>query len=355
MRDDLKAKIVSWGLQLGFQKVGVSKLDLADDEARLHTWLEAGHHGEMEWMRSHGNKRSRPTELRPGTLSVISARMNYLPEPQAGAIEVLNEPSCAYISRYALGRDYHKVMRKRLLALADKISAASDDAGYRVFTDSAPVLEKPLARQAGLGWVGKHTNIIDRDHGSWFFLGEIYIDTLLPPDEPTSAHCGSCRACIDVCPTDAIVAPYQLDARRCISYLTIEHRGPIPLELRHAIGNRIYGCDDCQLFCPWNRYAQVTNEEDFHARHGLQKPSLLSLFEWTEAQFLRFTEGSAMRRVGYTRFLRNIAVALGNAPASAKCLTVLSRRLGEVDELVAEHIRWAIDEQQRKLRDSAAR
>ncbi len=339
--DALARTIKDWGRELGFGKVGIAGIDLATDEARLDAWLAQDRHGTMEYMRRHGTRRTRPAELVPGTLRVVSARMDYL-TPSADPQAVLDDPALGYVSRYALGRDYHKVLRARLAQLAERIAHAAGTAGYRAFTDSAPVLEKPLAREAGLGWVGKHTNVLDRHDGSWFFLGEIYTDLPLPLDTPVTAHCGSCTACIDVCPTRAIVAPCELDARRCISYLTIEHHGSIPEELRAAMGNRIYGCDDCQLVCPWNRYAKLSAEPDFRVRHGLDAPRLVELFAWTEEEFLRRTEGSAIRRVGYERWLRNVAVALGNAPASTEIVAALRAREHDPSEVVREHVRWAL-------------
>jgi epoxyqueuosine reductase len=340
--DTLARTIKDWGRELGFQKVGIAGVDLHADEQRLAAWLDQGRHGTMAYMPLHGTRRTRPAELVPGTLRVVSARMDYLTEA-ADPTAVLDDPALGYVSRYALGRDYHKVLRSRLARLADRIAAAAGTAGYRAFTDSAPVLEKPLARDAGLGWVGKHTNLLDRHDGSWFFLGEIYTDLPLPVDAPVTAHCGSCTACIDVCPTRAIVAPYELDARRCISYLTIEHHGSIPVELRAAMGNRIYGCDDCQLVCPWNRYAKLSAEPDFRVRHGLDAPRLVELFAWSEEEFLRRTEGSAIRRVGYERWLRNVAVALGNAPPSDAIIAALRSREDDPSELVREHVRWALE------------
>ena len=307
----LAAQVKDWGRELGFQKVGIAAIELPQDEQRLVDWLAAGRHGEMAYMQRHGTLRARPAELVPGTVRVISARMDYWPrgaDPDA----VLADAALGYVSRYALGRDYHRILRTRLARLADQLAAAVGAAGYRAFTDSAPVLEKALARDAGLGWIGKHTNLLDRHDGSWFFLGEIFTDVPLPVDAPVTAHCGSCTACLDVCPTQAIVAPYQLDARRCLSYLTIELDGPIPEEFRAALGNRIYGCDDCQLVCPWNRYAKTTAEQDFLPRHGLDAPRLVELFAWTEAEFLHRTAGSAIHRIGHVRWLRNIAIALGN-------------------------------------------
>ena len=338
----LKADIRRWCTELGFQQAGVSDIDLETAEQRLAAWLDDGCHGTMGYMARHGTKRSRPGELVPGTVRVISVRMDYLPEPQETAIGLLDDESRAYVSRYALGRDYHKVMRRRLQRLADRIQAKIGDFGYRVFVDSGPVLEKPLAEKAGIGWIGKHTNLINRDHGSWFFLGELYTDLPLPVDTPEETHCGSCRACIDVCPTGAIVAPYTLDARRCISYLTIELADAIPEQFRKAIGNRIYGCDDCQLFCPWNKFATVSEEPDFAPRHGLDDAQLCELFRWSEDDFLRRTEGSAIRRIGYERWLRNIAVALGNAKTTPGLVACLQERQHDESPMVAEHVAWAL-------------
>ena len=344
----LKGDIVRWGRELGFQQLGVSDTDLAEAESRLRTWLNAGRHGTMEYMQRHGTRRSRPADLVPGTVRVISARMDYLPAENDDPRSRLDDDSRAYVSRYALGRDYHKVMRHRLKTLAARIERHTDSSGYRVFVDSAPVLEKPIAEKAGLGWIGKHTNLINKDAGSWFFLGELYTDLPLPVDSATSAHCGTCRACIDVCPTDAIVAPYRLDARRCISYLTIELKGPIPVEFRNAIGNRIYGCDDCQLYCPWNKFARPTAEGDFAPRHGLDAAELTELFAWSEATWLERTTGSAIRRIGYERWLRNIAVALGNAAGTPRVVAALESRRDSSSGLVAEHVAWALAEQRRK-------
>jgi epoxyqueuosine reductase len=337
----LVARIRAWGAELGFAEVGIAGIELADDEARLLAWLGAGRHGEMDWMARHGTRRSRPAELVPGTASVISVRLDYLPEA-AEMAAVLADPEAAYISRYALGRDYHKVLRNRLQTLAERIESVIGPFGYRAFTDSAPVMEKPLARNAGLGWIGKHTNLINKTTGSWFFLGEVYTDLHLPPDVPASDHCGTCTRCIEACPTGAIVAPYQLDARLCISYLTIEHAGSIPEPLRVQIGNRIYGCDDCQLVCPWNKFARLSAEPDFRERHGLGQASLLDLFGWTEAEFLARTEGSAIRRIGHERWLRNIAVALGNGPPTDAAIAALRVRLGHPSALVREHVTWAL-------------
>jgi len=342
---DLAATLQRWGQELGFQRLGVAALDLAAHEGRLLDWLAAGFHGEMGYMARHGVKRSRPAELVPGTVRAISARMDYLPPDAAEPWSVLRRPELGYVSRYALGRDYHKVLRRRLQRLAERIANTIGPFGYRVFVDSAPVLEKALAEQAGLGWIGKHSNLLDRRAGSWFFLGEIYVDLPLPVDAPASEHCGRCVACLEICPTRAIVAPYRVDARRCISYHTIELHGPIPREFRRAIGNRIYGCDDCQLVCPWNRFARPGVEPDFRARHGLDAPSLLELFDWDEAEFLYRTEGSAIRRIGHERWLRNVAVALGNAPRSPGILDALRARLAHPSALVREHVAWALGEQ----------
>lgn len=343
---ELRNAIDRWGKALGFQQIGVSDIDLQEAGEQLQDWLDDGRHGEMHYMQRHGSKRSRPDELVPGTIRVISARMDYLPEPQSDAQQLLDHPSRAYVSRYALGRDYHKVLRGRLQKLARQIEAQIGVFGYRVFVDSAPVLEKALARKAGIGWIGKHTNIIHDKAGSWFFLGELYTDLPLPVDasaEQTS-HCGSCTACLDVCPTQAITGPYQLDGRRCISYLTIELRGSIPQEFRKAIGNRIYGCDDCQLFCPWNKFARPTAEGDFAPRHGLDNAELVELFAWTEQEWLQKTEGSAIRRIGYACWLRNIAVALGNATTTPEVIAALESQIESPLKLVAEHAKWALQQ-----------
>lgn len=343
--NQLTEQIREWGLTLGFQQIGITGVHLGEAESHLQAWLAQQFHGTMDYMQKHGSKRTHPKELVPGTLRIISARMDYLP-PDTSIMETLNHPERAYLSRYALGRDYHKLIRKRLDLLAKKIQRHIGSMGYRVFTDSAPVMEKPLAQQAGLGWIGKHTNLINSKAGSWFFLGEIFTDLPLPVDEPiTKSHCGSCTACMQVCPTNAIVAPYQLDARRCISYLTIELRGSIPVELRPMLGNRIYGCDDCQLFCPWNKFAKHTQEKEFHPRHRLDNAALLTLFAWSETEFLRRTEGSAIRRIGYDCWLRNIAVALGNAPRSDKIIDALQNRLAHSSALVREHVEWALERQ----------
>jgi epoxyqueuosine reductase len=340
----LAAKIKRWGEELGFQQLGIAEIALAADEAHLQTWLERGWHGEMGYMRRHGTRRSRPAELVPGTVRVISARMDYLPPAARDSWSVLRERTLGFISRYALGRDYHRLIRRRLQRLADRIEREVGPFGYRVFVDSAPVLEKALARDAGLGWIGKHTNLLNRHAGSWFFLGEIYTDLPLPADKAPRNHCGTCKACIDICPTRAIVAPYQLDARRCISYLTIEHRGAIPVEFRKVIGNRIYGCDDCQLVCPWNRYARVTTEPAFAPRHQLDGATLIELFAWSERDFMTRTEGSALRRIGFERWQRNLAVALGNAPTSAPVLAALNARSESTSPLVREHVQWALQQ-----------
>jgi epoxyqueuosine reductase len=338
----LAADIKAWGRELGFQKIGIADTDLGAAETRLLSWLGRGRHGEMHYMESHGTRRSRPQELQPGTLRVISARMDYLPGQTADSEAVMHDPQRGFISRYALGRDYHKLLRSRLQKLADRIESQAGPFQYRAFSDSAPVLEKALAEKAGLGWIGKHTNLIDKQTGSWFFLGELYTDLPLPVDTPAENHCGTCHACLDVCPTRAIVAPYELDARRCISYLTIELRGPIPAELRPLIGNRIYGCDDCQLVCPWNRFARPSAETDFAPRHGLDTPELIKLFSWTEAEFLKYTEGSAIRRIGYECWLRNIAVALGNASTGEAIVAALLAYKDYPSELVREHVMWAL-------------
>ncbi len=344
----LKAEILQWGAELGFQQLGVCDIDLRVAEHRLGEWLRAKFHGNMDYMHRHGSKRSRPDELVAGTIRVISVRMDYLTQTQQSAIELLDHDSKSYISRYALGRDYHKVLRGRLRALARQIETRIGQFGYRVFVDSAPVLEKPLAEKAGLGWIGKHTNVINRSAGSWFFLGELYTDLPLEIDTEEISHCGTCRACIDVCPTDAIVAPYKLDARKCISYLTIENKASIPLEYRKAIGNRVYGCDDCQLFCPWNKFAEPTAEGDFAPRHNLDTIDLTELFAWDEATWLSKTEGSAIRRVGYECWLRNLAVGLGNAAATTDVVDALNTRRNSESELIAEHVAWALDQHQDK-------
>jgi epoxyqueuosine reductase len=331
-----------WSHELGFADIGIANIELGDDEAHLHDWLAEGFHGELGYMARHGAKRTRPQLLVPGTVSCISARLDYWPAPAADAQRTLANAELGYVSRYALGRDYHKVMRNRLAKLGKRIEAAIGPFGHRVFCDSAPVMEKALARNAGLGWIGKHTNLIHREAGSYFFLGEIYLDVVLPMSTPASAHCGTCSACLPACPTGAIVAPYRLDARRCISYLTIELAGSIPVEFRRAIGNRIYGCDDCQLVCPWNKFARPTREKNFAVRHGLDHAQLAQLFAWSEAEFLEKTQGSAIRRIGYERWLRNIAVALGNAPTSQVIVAALETRARHPSALVREHVQWAL-------------
>ncbi|MGY6276536.1 tRNA epoxyqueuosine(34) reductase QueG [Methylomonas sp. MgM2] len=339
---NLAAQIKVWGNELGFQQIGISDTELSSAESHLQRWLAKDRHGAMQYMAAHGLKRSRPALLQAGTRSIISARMDYLPEKTVNSQAILNNSAMAFVSRYALGRDYHKLIRNRLQKLADKITAEIGPFGYRAFVDSAPVLEKAIAEKAGLGWIGKHSNLINRRAGSWFFLGEIYTDLPLPLDEPASAHCGQCRACLDVCPTQAIVAPYQVDARRCVSYLTIELAGSIPVELRPLLGNRIYGCDDCQLICPWNRFAKLSMETDFKPRHKLDNITLVELFNWTENEFLKNTEGSAIRRIGHQRWLRNIAVALGNGKPTAIGINALQSRMHHAAELVREHVDWAL-------------
>ncbi|MCW0466402.1 tRNA epoxyqueuosine(34) reductase QueG [Xanthomonas sacchari] len=336
------ARIRALARTLGFQRCGIAGIELQQDEAHLRDWLEQGLYGTMHWMAQHGDKRSRPAELIPGTLRVISVGLDYGRNDDDSAWDTLRDGERAYVARYALGRDYHKLMRNRLQKLAERIQDEIGPFGHRVFVDSAPVLERALARDAGLGWIGKHTCLIDRNGGSWFFLGEIYVDLPLPIDPPASAHCGTCTRCIDVCPTQAIVAPYRLDARRCIAYLTIEHDGAIPEELRPAIGNRIFGCDDCQLICPWNKFAKRSDEPDFRARNDLDKATLAQLFAWEEDEFLRRTEGSAIRRSGHERWLRNLAVALGNAPTTPQVLAALGARAQHPSPLVREHVQWAL-------------
>jgi len=347
--EKLAQNIKSWGKDLGFQKVGITDINLVDQEANLQKWLDNDYHGEMDYMAKHGMKRARPDELLPGTVRVISARMDYLPE-EAQFASHLESKDLAYISRYALGRDYHKVLRKKLKQLGDKIYNEVNELGFRPFVDSAPILERPLAEKAGLGWVGKHSLLLDKESGSWFFIGELLIDLPLPVDKAQDNQCGNCVACLTICPTQAIVAPYVVDGRRCISYLTIELQGAIPKEFRKAIGNRIYGCDDCQLICPWNRFAETTQEPDYQAKDFLQKQPLITLFNWSEAEFLKNTEGSPIRRIGYQRWLRNIAVALGNAPSSLDIITTLQNKLSESeDDMVNEHIEWALQEHQQAL------
>lgn len=345
----LKTNISQWATELGFAKTGFSNTQLGEHETRFLNWLQNDFHGEMDYMQRHADLRLSPSQLHTGTISVISVRMNYLPVDTRESWSVIADDELGFISRYALGRDYHKLMRKRLQKLALKIQQEIGDFGYRAFVDSAPVLEKAMAEQAGLGWIGKHSNLLSRDAGSWFFLGELYTDLPLTTDSATnikqSNHCGQCTACIDVCPTRAIVEPYVVDARRCISYLTIELKGSIPLELRSMIGNRIYGCDDCQLVCPWNKFLQHTVEEGFAARDQLDSPALVSLFQWTEAEFLKRTEGSAIRRIGHQRWLRNIAVAMGNAAQNSAIIEALQSRTDDDSALVREHVEWALEQQ----------
>ena len=330
------------GLELGFQQVGITDVALDPHHANYREWIERNYHGEMGYMARNVDKRLHPPELVPDTLSVICVRLDYLIEEKIDPMEILDHPDLAYVSRYALGRDYHKLMRKRLQKFAARIGERFGPMGFRVFTDSAPVLEKALAAKAGIGWQGKHSNILHREHGSWFFLGEIYTDMQLETDAPVDNHCGRCTACIDICPTAAIVEPYWVDARRCISYLTIEHRSEIPVEFRAAIGNRIYGCDDCQLVCPWNRFARYTQEQDFQPRHGLDRISLLDCYRWSEDDFMRRMEGSAIRRIGYQCWLRNIVIALGNADPDPHIISVLEQDYERHSGFVQHHIDWAL-------------
>jgi len=342
----LSARVKRWGLEAGFDAVAISGIDLAREEARLLEWLGRGWHGAMDYMARHGTRRSRPAELVPGTASVVCVRLDYWPGEARAAEEVLADPGLAYVSRYAVGRDYHKVLRARLQALADRMTAELGPFAYRAFTDSAPVMEVALAARAGLGWPGKHTLLLSREAGSTYFLGELFVGLDLAKDAPVAEHCGTCERCLEACPTRAIVAPWQLDARRCISYLTIENPGPIPEDLRPAIGNRIYGCDDCQLACPWNKYARKARVPDFAARNGLDAATLVELFSWTREEFESRLEGSAIRRIGHARWLRNIAVALGNAPAGPEALAALRARADDADPLVREHVAWAIGRQE---------
>jgi len=343
--DQLAQHIKQWAHDLGFDAVGIAGTDLAEHEQHLQKWLDNSMHGEMDYMHKHGHKRTRPADLVAGTKRIISVRMDYAPANIDQAEEILQHDNIGYISRYALGRDYHKVMRNRLQKLAKRINQEIGVFGYRAFTDSAPVMEKALAEKAGLGWIGKHSNLLDSKTGSWFFLGELYVDLELPIDEKSTNHCGSCSKCIDICPTQAIIAPYQVDARLCISYLTIELKTAIPEDLRSKIGNRIYGCDDCQLVCPWNKFAQTSKEPDFSPRSELTDIKLLELFNWSEQEFLKKTEGTAIRRIGYQAWLRNIVVALGNAEPSSEIVQSLEKRRDEVSELVREHIDWALEQQ----------
>lgn len=346
----LANNIKVWGRELGFQQVGIADINLGDAELRLQEWIAKGYHGSMEWIAAHDNKRSRPAELLPNTVRVISVRMDYLPG-DTQQIQILKNPTKAYISRYTLGRDYHKLIRKRLATLAKQIDDALPEnyplkGQNRAFVDSAPVMERPFAEKAGLGWTGKHTLIINSEAGSWFFLGEILTFLPLPIDESQQPNqCGECTACLKVCPTDAFTKAYELDARRCISYLTIENKGAIPEEFREPIGNRVFGCDDCQAICPWNRYAHHTQETDFLPRHGLANSDLLTLFMWSEEEFLQYTEGSAIRRTGYEGWLRNLAVGLGNAPSDIRIIEALNTRRESASDLVKEHIDWALGQQ----------
>ncbi len=341
----LAADIRIWAAELGFDKLAITDTDLGRHPEYLERWLAAGRQASMDWMQRHADLRAAPARLVPGTIRILSARMHYAP-PEDDPLAVLQRGDLAYISRYALGRDYHKVVRPRLAKLAARIDAAVGGAGFRAFSDSAPVLEKAIAEKSGLGWIGKNTLLLSRDAGSLFFLGEIFTDLPLPVDEADPRdHCGSCHACLDVCPTDAFVGPRELDAGRCIAYLTIEHRGAIPEDLRPLMGNRVFGCDDCQLVCPWNKFARTTAEDDFHPRHALEASDLVELFSWTEAEFLERTAGSAIRRTGYSGWLRNLAVALGNAPQSARIVAALRARRDEVDPMVREHVDWALARQ----------
>ncbi len=343
----LSIQIQRWASELGFQDVGIADTNLAEAEHELLQWLAQGFHGGMDYMAKHGTKRTRPDELVAGTVRVISVRMNYLAVDAADSWAVLGDGTQAFISRYALGRDYHKVLRQRLAQLAEKIKAQVSEFDGRVFTDSAPVMEVALAQKSALGWRGKHTLLLNREQGSWFFLGEIYINLPLPVSPvPAANHCGTCTRCISICPTQAIIAPYQLDARRCISYLTIEHKSAIPIEFRKAIGNRIYGCDDCQLVCPWNRFAQRSSEPDFAVRHGLDTVSLLECFAWDEAQFAQKFAGSAIYRIGHAQWLRNVALALGNAARSAAVVAALQSRAQHPSEVVREQVAWALAQHQ---------
>lgn len=338
----LSKQIQTWGLSLGLSQIGIADVDLSLAEQRLQEWLEQGRHGSMDFMARHGQKRSRPALLWPGTLRVISARLDYLALNSAELTQTMTDPNLAYIANYAVGRDYHRLLRRRLQRLAELISNAIGSFNYRVFVDSAPVMEKPLAEKAGLGWIGKHTNLINRNSGSWFFLGEIYTNLPLPISTPAINHCGTCYACLKACPTQAIISPYQLDARLCIAYLTIEAPGSIPEALRPLLGNRIFGCDDCQTICPWNRFAQLTMEVDFTPRPYWHNAKLIDLFAWSEAEFLKLTAGSAIRRLGWHRWLRNIAIALGNAPYRPEIVTALRLHADNSNAMVREHVQWAL-------------
>ncbi|WP_421213894.1 tRNA epoxyqueuosine(34) reductase QueG [Aeromonas dhakensis] len=347
----LAQDIKLWASELGFDQAGITDTDLTLEEPRLQAWLDAGYHGSMDYMARHGMMRARPHELLPGTLRVLSVRMNYLPF-EAGFAATLRDPTLGYISRYALGRDYHKLLRSRLKQLGERIEQRCEALGWRPFVDSAPILERPLAAKAGLGWVGKHSLLLNESAGSFFFLGELLLSLPLPLDATVEKEqCGKCVACINICPTGAIVAPYVVDGRRCISYLTIENDGPIPVEFRPLMGNRIYGCDDCQLICPWNRYANASPEPDFSPRPNLHRPPLLTLWGWSESEFLKHTEGSPIRRIGYQRWRRNLAVALGNGPASQEVMVALQQALAEAEPMVAEHIEWALATLARRQQD----
>jgi epoxyqueuosine reductase len=339
---DLVADIKRWGRELGFSEIGIADTNLFNAEIEHQAWIEKGYHGDMDYMAKHGTKRTRPADLVPNTLRIISARLDYFPPKAKNSWETIKDNQKAFISRYALGRDYHKVMRNKLQKLCDKVSAHYQHFEYRVFSDSAPVLEVALGEKAGLGWRGKHTLLINKDHGSWFFLGEIYTNLPLPVDTKATNHCGSCSACIEICPTQAITAPYVVDARRCISYLTIELKTSIPIEFRPLIGNRVYGCDDCQLICPWNKFAETTQEPDFNVRHGLDDINLIECFSWSEADFREKMAGSAIYRIGYTQWLRNIAVGLGNAASSPEIIHALISRQNDENALIREHVAWAL-------------
>ncbi len=343
----LSSSIKDWGLELGFDAVGITDTKLEEAEHYLNQWISKGYHGEMTWMEKHGNKRTNPEKLIPNTIRVISVRMDYRPD-EPDPIDILKDPAAAFISRYALGRDYHKVLRSKLQKLAMRIQKDIGPFGYRAFVDSAPVMEKALAEKAGLGWIGKHSNLVNKDAGSWFFLGELYTDLPLPIDKPVGDHCGKCQNCLDVCPTNAIIGPYQVDARRCISYLTIELEGPIPEEFRPLIGNRVYGCDDCQQHCPWNSFSNPTNESDFSPRNNLDKATLLELFDWSETEFLKRTEGSSIRRIGYERWQRNLVIALGNSESNKEIVKTLESKKEDCSSMIREHIEWALHQQNTK-------
>jgi epoxyqueuosine reductase len=343
--DSLAQEIKSWGIELGFQQVAITDINLDDYKGHFNSWLDNGYHAEMAYMANNKEKRCDPSKLLEGTCRVICVRMDYALE-SSNSLAPLRNSNYAYVSRYARGRDYHKLIRKRLQSLAEKITSKIGPHGYRAFTDSAPVLERALAEKSGLGWIGKNTLLINKQAGSWFFLGELFTDLPLPIDKTESDHCGSCSACIDICPTNAFVAPNLLDASKCISYLTIELRTSIPVEFRRAMGNRVFGCDDCQLICPWNKFTKVSTEEDFAPRHGLDNATLLGLFKWTEKEFLANTEGSAIRRIGYECWQRNLAVGLGNATSGAEILAALTAQLDNASPMVREHVQWALEQHQ---------